>query len=126
MKPFETFRNWEVKYALTFMGLVVTVVGTVLAVYALVQKTGPNLRMDVVSVASVVDVKEDVGKLEVLYEGVNLRSNRQTLSVVSLKVSNDGAAPIRIGDYDPRSPLGIEVTHGRIAKAEASRASNKY
>jgi hypothetical protein len=126
MKLFEIFRRWEFKYALTFVGTVIGVVGVALALYPLFQRTAPDLRMEVVSVANVVDVKEDVGRLEVLYEGMNLRSNRQTLTVTSLKVSNDGAAPIRISDYDPSFPVGVEITHGKIAKAEPSRPSSKY
>jgi len=62
--------------------------------------------MEVVSSANVIDVKEDVGKLEVLYEGANLRSNHLSLSVVTLKISNDGGAPITKTAYDDAAPLG--------------------
>lgn len=107
------------------MGFIVGVLSIAFAYY-IWQKSNPSLRMEVVSSASVIDVKEDVGKLEVFYNGVNLRSNHQTLAVVTLKILNDGGAPIVKGAYDDAFPFGVEVTQGEITKAEVIAASNDY
>jgi hypothetical protein len=94
MGMFKVFRNWETKYALTFMGLIVGVICGAFSVYVYLQKTVPHLKMEVISNANVIDVKEDVGTLDVLYNGVNLKDTHQTLALVTLRVSNDGAKAI--------------------------------
>lgn len=125
-KVFKIFRFWETKYALTFMGFVVGVLGFAFGLWVYLQRTTPNLKIEVTSNANVIDVKEDVGKIEIIYEGVNLRETQQTLALVTLKISNDGAAPIRKSDYDDKAPLGIAITNGNIAKVELFGPSNAY
>src|SRR5882757_8569944 len=106
-KLFGIFRTWESRFALTFVGLVVTVV---LWGYDHYKEQNPRLRMEVLSRANVIDVKEQVSDLDVIYKGASLRSNSQTLAVVTLRISNDGVAPIPLNAYDPSAPIGVEIS----------------
>src|SRR6266478_2827215 len=124
MGLFNTFRNWEHKYALTFMGVILAFLFGGFSVYVYLQKTAPNLRVEEISNANVIDVREDVGKLDILFNGANLRDKHQTLALVTLRVMNDGAAPISKGAYDDVDPIGLEVNGGDITKAELFNASS--
>jgi LEA14-like dessication related protein len=126
MQIFRLFRNWETKYALTCVGCVLGAVGIAFGVYVFLQKTAPNLRFEEITRLNVIDVKEDVGRLEILFNGVNLRTNHQMLALVTLRVSNNGNAPIRITDYDPSVPFGIAISGGEIAKPEILPTKSKY
>jgi hypothetical protein len=103
------------------------------------EKGSPRLRIEEVSRANVIDLKEEVSDLAISYKGVNLRSNHQTLAVVTLKISNDGAASISKPNYDDLAPVGVIVskrgsgldsrlsgTVPTITKAEFMGASAEY
>ncbi len=105
--PFKTFRLWEHKFALTFVSLVVTLA---LWGYDHYREQNPRLKVEVLSRANVIDVKEQVSDLDVIYKGASLRSNGQTLAVITLRISNDGAAPIPISAYDPTAPIGLSIS----------------
>ncbi len=126
MGMFQKFREWEHSYALTFVSLFVGLLFGGFSVYVYLQKIAPNLRMEVVSNANVLDIKEGVGKLDIIYDGVNLREKQQTLALVTLKISNNGTASIPKGAYDENSPVGVQVTGGEITKAELLQTSNPY
>src|ERR1035438_1370503 len=118
MQVFSIFRRWETKYALTFVGLVVGLLFGAFTVYVAFQKTTPGLRFEEISRANVIDVKEDIGKLEILFNGVNLRDKHQSLALVTLKISNDGGAPIAKSAYDDADPVGVKVSGGDFTKAD--------
>ena len=127
MGLFSKFRELETKYALTFVGCVLALVFGIPTIYTtFFQKTKPGLRFEVLSSANVFDINEDVGKLDVLFNGINLREKQQTLALATVKISNDGVAPILKSAYDENAPVGVEVSGGEIAKAELLRASNSY
>src|SRR5262249_24238501 len=123
---FVSLGNVERKYAMTFWGLVVGVIGTLLALYPYFEKRNPALRMEVTSSANLIDVKQDVVKLDILFNGYNLREKNQTLSLVTVKISNDGGAPITKASYDDAAPLGLEVSKGEITRAEIIGTSSEY
>jgi hypothetical protein len=104
--PFKTFRDWEGRYALTFVGVVLSIVFFIVPYY---QEKNPGLRIEVVSRANVVDIRETLSDLEIFYKGASLRSNQESLVVVTLKISNDGGAPITLNAYDPSAPVGVLV-----------------
>ncbi|HYV28512.1 MAG TPA: hypothetical protein VFA77_13330 [Candidatus Eisenbacteria bacterium] len=127
MAFFEKLRDVETKYALNFIGFVLAILFGSLSVYqAFFQKTNPHLRFEVLSTANVFDIREDVGKLDVIFNGVNLREKQQTLALVTVRISNDGAAPIQKTAYDDTAQLGMEVSGGEITKVELLGANNAY
>jgi hypothetical protein len=108
---FGIFRTWESRFALTFVGLVVTVI---LWGYDHFKEHNPRLKMEVLSRANVIDVKEQVLDLDVIYKSASLRSNHQTLAVVTLRISNEGAASIPLSAYDPSVPLGVAISSKNV------------
>src|SRR5258708_794539 len=110
-KLFGIFRTWETRFALTFVSLIVALI---LWGYDHFKEHNPRLKMEVLSRANVIDVKEQVSDLDVIYKSASLRSNHQTLAVVTLRISNDGAAPIPINAYDPSVPIGVTISSKNV------------
>ena len=124
--PFETFRVWEHKYALTFVGCVLAVIFGIPALYPLFEKKNPGLKMEIASSANVMDVKDDFKVLSITLYDTDIREKHLALTLVTLRISNDGAAPITKGVYDDNAPLGVKAIGGDILKAEIIGASTDY
>src|SRR5207244_10083267 len=74
------------------------------------REQNPRLKIELASRANVIDLKEKISDLDIFYKGASLRTNQQTLAVITLKISNDGAAPIPIGAYDTAAPVGVSIS----------------
>ncbi len=86
----------------------------------------PELRFDIVSNTSVLDVREDLGKLEIFYDGLDIKKSKQALRVVVVRVVNSGETAILMGHYDEREPLGFTFSTGKLLRVELLEASNRY
>jgi hypothetical protein len=121
------FKKLENKYAITFASFILAIIFGSLALYStFIQDRGPALRVKVASQTKVYDIREDVGKLDILFNGVNIREKKQMLSVITLSVFNTGASSILNSYYDDRDPLGVRITDAQILKAELASASTDY
>jgi len=88
--------------------------------------TKAKVVFEVIANTSVVDIKEDVPALSVLFNGADIRQQKKTLSVISLKVINDSSVDILKDRYDSNDPIGFRVTAGQIVTADVSNTSNEY
>lgn len=112
------------KYA---AGFVIAVILGILAIYAdFFRDTSPHLTYEIFGNTTVLDIKEELSKLDILYEGIDIRKQRQTLSVITLRITNEGKQAILRSYYDARDPLGVGINDGKIIKAEILDASNPY
>ena len=77
--------------------------------------------------SSVLDIKENLGALDVIYENESLSERRQDLRFITFKVINQGNAPILSNYYDKNDPVGFEVIDGKLAdEPTLLNASNDY
>jgi hypothetical protein len=86
----------------------------------------PSMIVEVLTDTNVLDVKEDVNELKVYYGAVDIKSLNQTLSVLFLRIKNNGGAPILNGYYDKKYPLNITLSEGKFLKVEQSSSTNDY
>ena len=87
----------------------------------------PNLRYVVKENISVLDIRENLGSLDVLYEGESLRRNKKDLRVITIEVENQGNASVLTNFYDEKDPVGFNVINGYIAdKPKIIHTSNNY
>ena len=86
----------------------------------------PELRFEIVSNTSVLNVREDLGKLEILYDGLDIKKSKQSLRVVVVRVDNPGETAILMGHYDKREPLGFTFSTGKLLRVELLEASSRY
>ena len=127
MSVFDTINRWEKRYAWSLLGFVLAVIFVALSIYSeFVRDRRPQVRFEVISDASVLDVREQLGNLEIIYDGRDIKKAKQSLRVAVLRISNAGADDILISSYDQRSPLGFRVSGGNLLRAEILSTSNAY
>lgn len=115
------------KYAWSLFGVVLAVLFGGLTVYSeFVKDRKAKLRFEVVSNTGVLDVREELGKLEILYDGIDIVKSKQSLRVVVVRVVNFGESDILIDHYDERVPLSFLVSNGELLRVEPLEASNRY
>jgi hypothetical protein len=81
--------RWDKKYAWSLLGFALAVVfGAVLIYTEFIRERRPELRFERVSNTSVLDVRERLGNLEILYDGEDIQKAQKSLRVTpSLKLS---------------------------------------
>lgn len=108
-------------------GTFFSIMGVVLGVYFYSsQNKPPGLLYEVLSDATVLDVKEDVPNLRVSFDGEDIKESGQTLRVIVVRVVNRSSRGVRKNDYDEKAPLGIALSSGRIVKYATLSSSNEY
>ncbi|HEX2896434.1 MAG TPA: hypothetical protein VHP63_00095, partial [candidate division Zixibacteria bacterium] len=87
----------------------------------------PNLKFEILNNSSVLDVKEDVSKLDILYDGKSIKRTNKALTIMTVNIVNDGNASILLSHFDNKDPVRISITEGAIVEdAEILDASNNY
>lgn len=74
----------------------------------------PDLRFEILSNTEVLTVKEDISALQIIYDGKDLKKEGKNISVIILKISNEGYEGIKEGFYSSIAPLGFEIINGEI------------
>ncbi|MFZ6039755.1 hypothetical protein ACOV11_04510 [Vibrio natriegens] len=115
MSTFEKLLKHEKKLPYTFLSTVLAVVSLVAAFYfSIFYEKQPQLDIEVLSQFSALDIKESVNSLDVIYNNESLNAQGLSLSVIELKVVNNGDAPILRDYYDPKSKPGFKLSNGII------------
>jgi len=110
----------------SMVGAVVGLVSLVLAVYFAVFYERPaEITMDVVSQTPVLDIREDVDRLDIIYRGKNLVDLHSQLTVLVVRVANTGRSSILKSAFDEDNPLGYRVVGGAIAAVPVVSASSE-
>ena len=111
----------------SLLGVILAVLFGGLTVYSeFIRNREPELRFEVVSNTSVLDVREELGKLEIFYDGLDIKKSKQSLRVIVVRVVNPGETDILMSHYDERVPLGFTVSNGELLRVELLEASNQY
>jgi hypothetical protein len=105
--------RWDKKYAWSLLGFALAVVfGAVLIYTEFIRERRPELRFERVSNTSVLDVRERLGNLEILYDGEDIQKAQKSLRVAVLRIVNDGSEDIHKNDFDDKAPLRFSVSDG--------------
>ncbi len=117
--------NLDRKYA---FGLLTGLVFGLLSVYTdFFRSTSPQIQFDILSNTTVVDLKENIGKIDILYDSTNILSKKQTLSLITLKITNNGNSDVLKNFYDIHFPLGFKIDRGTLLeKPTLIQSSNNY
>ncbi len=120
-------KDLDQKFAWSFLGVLLAVVFGTFTIYKeFVQDQHPGLRYDILTSTSVLDVKEEVSNLSVLFDGMDIRKQGLSLRVITIRILNDSAKDILKGFYDDKAPLGLSLSTGKIIRSELAGASNDY
>lgn len=86
----------------------------------------PRLQIEVLSNAPVLDVREKLPDLEVLYQAQDIAKSGKTLSVVIARIANRGGADLLSTFYDQKAPISLGLSDGTLVRADITEASNDY
>lgn len=115
------------KFGWSFLGFVLAAVFGGIAIYTeFVRDTSAAVKYEIMSNTRILDVKEDVSGLSIIYNAEDIRKTRKTLSVVIVNIGNEGRSAILKSHYDSDSPLGLSINSGEIIKAEVTAATTEY
>lgn len=121
---FKMLRKLDRKFAL---GFILTIFGTAYLTYTIfIVDKYPQIYFDVLINTTVLDIKEDLPTLKIIFEGLNIKEQNLSLRIISVKVFNDSSQHIRKVDYDAEDPIGFRVQPGQIIKTELVNTSNEY
>lgn len=114
---FEKLRKVEKKFPWSFSGFILAIIFGALSVYlGFFKKTIADLNFIITSNSAVLDIKEEVGKLDVIYDGKSLSLSEQDLKLITLRVINQGDTAITKTAYDEKVPLGFMINDGLLAE----------
>ena len=111
---------------ITYLGISVGLISGLLGIIGYFKPSYPDLNYDVITNSRVFDIKEELGHLDILYNGSSIKQNNEVLSIIHLKVINSGANILN-NYYDEKDHLGLEIIDGSIVESpELILASNDY
>lgn len=124
----EGLLNIEKRWAWSFFGFLLAIIFGGIAIYtSFLQDKNPKLEYLVEGKTPVLDLREDIKNLDILYKGINIKEQDKNLSIVTLRVINNSDVNILKGFYDDLSPLQIWVENADIVdKPQVISTSNDY
>lgn len=105
----------------TLIGVVVTIVFGVLS---FPRDGNPSLDFIIETNVSAVNVKEDLRKLTILYDGEDILKMGKTISILTVKVINNSNVNIAASSYDNDIPFGFKVNQGEVLETPVIIESN--
>lgn len=127
MRIFAILQNLDKKFSWSFLGFLLAIIFGLLTIYVeFIKDSTPNLRFEILSNTSVLDVKEEITNLEIIYDGIDIKKSNQSIRLIVFRVINIGPDDILKGYYDENDLLGFLIRDGKIIKTEIVNASNDY
>lgn len=127
MSLLSSFASFDRKFAWSFLGFVLAVFFGGLTLYnEFIKNPNPQLSVQILADTSVLDVRENVPELKIMYGDADIKSINQTLSVAIFRIQNTGGAPILNGSYDDKLLPTIHLGDGRFIKVEQLSATSSY
>lgn len=86
----------------------------------------PIITYELLSNNKVLDVYTPVSKLDILYAGQSLKSNKLELSLLVVAIKNSGVVDVSKRDFDETAPLGLTITNGKLLEDPILTTSSNY
>lgn len=118
MGLFKNFKTLDSKFSWSFLGFLIGIFGIGYAVYvSQFKEENPEVIFDILSNTQVLSVKENLNKLDIIYDGQNLKEQKESLILLTIRISNIGNEDIRENDYFSKVPFGLRINNGKIAES---------
>lgn len=118
---------WDRKFAWSTSSFVLAVFFGGLTIYnEFIKNTNPSLAVHVVSDTNVLDVRENIPELRISYGEEDIKTLKQTLSVVVFRIENPGGSAILNASYDQKATPALTLLTGRVVKVEQVAATSAY
>lgn len=118
----------ESKSGYSFLGFLLAILfGTITIYTTFFKDTNPKLNYIVEANSKVLDLKENVRRLDILYNGENIKKTGKNLSLIKLTVKNQSAVNILESHFDKNDMLGFKLENSEIVETpEVVITSNDY
>ena len=117
MGLYNNLKTLDTKFSWSFMGFLIGILGIGYAVYIdQFKEDKPKVVFDILSNTQVLSVKENLNKLDIIYDGQNLKEQKENLILLTIRISNEGNEDIRESDYYSKAPFGLKINNGKIAE----------
>lgn len=118
MNTFNKIKTIDSKFSWSFIGVIIGIAGLSYGIFVdNFKHEEPDLVFDVLSNTHVLDLKEDISDLKILYKSQNLKETKKTLVLLTIRISNEGNKEIKEVDYYSKVPFGIKIIGGQIAES---------
>jgi hypothetical protein len=115
------------RFAWSFLGFVLAIFFGGVSLYTeFFKNNSPLVEFELLSSTPVLDVRENLPDLEVLYQGQDISKHDRALSVVLVRIVNRGTADLLNSHYDNKAPLGFTIENANLIRAEVVGSSNDY
>ncbi len=109
------FKNIEQKFAWSFTGAMIGIVFGSLGIYVTYfEERSPNITATIISEVQVVDIKENISDLKILYRNKDILSENKSLKLYTINIQNSGSETILKSFYDEDAPFGVVINNGDI------------
>ena len=124
----KNINNIENKFPWSFVGVVIGVISIclALAIY-LIGETNrmPDLQVKVDSVEKLVDIREQMQDLKILYKGRDILNTNEEIMILNITLINNGA-DILNQMYDQNQPFGLSFPGASILSFKIVTANSQY
>jgi len=124
----DNFLRIEKKFAWSFFGFLLAIIFGAFSIYTVYFKdTNPKIDFIIEANTKVLDIKENVRKLDIMYQNENIKENGKNLSIIKIKIINSSDVNILSTYYDLNDLLGFRLENAEIVeKPEIIGSSNNY
>lgn len=122
-----TFKNADKLFPWSLTGVILALLFGIITLYSeFIRENKAVIGIEVFSNISVIDLKEDLEDLEILFKGNDIKKSKDELRIITLRLSNTGNKDILKVHYDDNDPPGIHILKGRLIDANLIEWSNEY
>jgi hypothetical protein len=124
----DNFIKIEKKFAWSFLGFLLAAIFGGFSIYTVYfMDTNPKIDFIYETNTNVFDIKENVKRLEVIYQGENIKLSNKSLSILRIKIINPSKVNILKTYFDSSDSLGFFFKNTEIVeKPEIVDASSEY
>jgi hypothetical protein len=117
----------SIKTFFAIMGIVLGFLSLIATVYyATSYEKKPSLKYDILSDANVLELREEIGKLSILYDSENISEKNLNLRMLTFRIDNDGKIDILEQFYASGEPWGFVVQNGKIIGVNILDSNSSY
>lgn len=117
MSLWDKVKNLDRTFSWSFFGFFLGIGGLGFGIWSHFVSPSPKITYEILTNTPVLDVREEVDKLDIFYDGNNISEENQSLQVITFRIINSGRVDIGINSYDPKNaPLGLRLEDAVIAQ----------
>lgn len=105
IKPLITWQN-----LIALIGLIIGLI----SLWPVFVKDKAHITYSIISNISVLDVKQPVSDLSIIFKGEDIQKKSLDLKILTVKITNDGDLDISQSMFDQDVPWGLSISSGKI------------